>query len=92
MAELRCCIWPGQRHDAFGTLPRRRIPVEGALCSCGEHARTLPVLTLAPTSAPSPHQVMRLVGLSIVGTFVVDRVVTAIFAPDIFRIMLQQAR
>jgi len=37
-------------------------------------------------------KVMELVSLSMIGTFVVDRVVTALFAPHIFKIMLQQAR
>ena len=32
------------------------------------------------------------VGASILGTFVWDRLCTAIFAPEIFRVMVQQAR
>ena len=37
-------------------------------------------------------KVMGLVGASLVGTFVWDRVCTAVFAPDIFRAMLEEAR
>ena len=35
---------------------------------------------------------MGLVGLSIVGTFVWDRLVTMIFAPDIFKAMIDEAK
>jgi cation-transporting ATPase 13A1 len=37
-------------------------------------------------------KVLGLVGLSIVGTFIWDRVVTALFAPDIFAVMVTEAR
>ena len=37
-------------------------------------------------------KVMGLVGLSIVGTFITDRLVTAIFAPHIFGAMMEEAR
>ena len=37
-------------------------------------------------------RIMGLVGASILGTFVWDRLCTALFAPEIFRVMMQQAR
>ena len=37
-------------------------------------------------------KVMSLVGASLVGTFIWDRVCTAVFAPDIFRAMLEEAK
>ena len=74
------------------------LSVATTVAGCGACAWGIsPQLNAAIHLEPFPDdafrwRIMGLVGASILGTFVWDRLCTALFAPEIFRVMAQQAR